>query len=329
MNKTILVTGGTGFIGSAIVKILVKKNYKVKVLDNQSRGALRSLQDIRDHFEFIKGDIRDLKTVLRVSKNVDSIIHLAYINGTEYFYSIPEVVLDVGVKGIVNVLDASIKNGVPELFLASSSEVYARADKIPTPEDVPLIIPDVFNPRFSYSGGKIISELMTINFGRKFFKRAIIFRPHNVYGPDMGWEHIIPQFALRIKSMVKKSSKKILNFPIQGTGNETRAFIFIDDFILGFIKLIEKGEHLNIYNIGVQEEISVKDVAIEVAKYYDKKVKIIPSKLSEGSTPRRCPDINKIKKLDFSPKVDFSEGVRLTTAWYDRNFSKIRSRQLR
>lgn len=319
MKTKILVTGGTGFIGSSIVRSLVKKNYQVRVLDNQSRGALRRLQDVKNNFEFIKGDIRDLKIVLKASKGVDSIIHLAYVNGTEFFYSIPEVVLDVGVKGMVNVLDAAIKNNISELFLASSSEVYAQASKIPTSEDVPLVIPDPFNPRFSYGGGKIISELMTINYGRKFFKRAVIFRPHNVYGPDMGWEHIIPQFALRLKELTKKSDKKVIDFPIQGTGEETRAFIFIDDFTEAFMKLMEKGEHLNIYNIGVQNEITIKEVAFEVAKYFDKKIKIIPSKLTEGSTLRRCPDTTKIEKLGFSQKVSFPEGVKLTSSWYDKN----------
>ncbi len=323
MKKKFLVTGGTGFIGSAVVKSLIRKDYQVKILDNQSRGALRRLKNFENDFEFIKGDIRDLNTVIKATKNVDSIIHLAYVNGTEFFYSMPEVVLDVGVKGMINVIDAATKNNISELFLASSSEVYATPQKIPTSEEVPMVIPDPLNPRFSYSGGKIISELMTINYGRKFFKRAIIFRPHNVYGPDMGWEHILPQFVLRMKALIEKSpDKHVLDFSIQGTGAETRAFIYIDDFAAAFMKLVEKGEHLNIYNIGVQKETSIRSIADEVAAYFKKQVKIIPSKLSAGSTPRRCPDITKIKKLGFLPKSSLSEGVKITTTWYDKNYSK-------
>ena len=322
MAKKFLVTGGTGFIGSAIVKSLIRNNHQVVVLDNQSRGSLRRLEGFTNDFEFIKGDIRNLGTVIKASKNVDSIIHLAYVNGTEFFYSMPETVLDVGVKGMINVLDASIKNNIPELFLASSSEVYADASIIPTPEDIPMIIPDPLNPRFSYSGGKIISELMTINYGRKFLKRAVIFRPHNVYGPDMGGEHILPQFALRMNELTKKSpGKENIDFPIQGSGDETRAFIYIDDFAAAFMKLVEKGEHLNIYNIGVQKEITVKDVAREVAKYFKKEIKIVPSKLSAGSTPRRCPNVSKIKKLGFTPEVSFKDGVNQTVDWYARNSS--------
>ena len=155
---------------------------------------------------------------------------------------------------MINVIDGCIKNNVKELILASSSEVYQTASKIPTDETASLIVPDPLNPRYSYGGGKIISELLTINYGRKYFDRAIVFRPHNVYGPDMGWEHVIPQFVLRMKELSKGKGKNI-KFPIQGTGKQTRAFCFIDDFIGGLMLVLEKGKHLGIYNIGTMEEM--------------------------------------------------------------------------
>ena len=91
---------------------------------------------------------------------------------------------------------------VRTLVLASSSEVYQTPPKVPTDESVPMVVPDPHNPRLSYGAGKIISEVMAINYGRKFFDRVLIFRPHNVYGPDMGFEHVIPQFALRMKKAI-------------------------------------------------------------------------------------------------------------------------------
>ena len=103
-------------------------------------------------------------------------------------------------KGMINVIDACRAHGVGRLMLASSSEVYQTPPQVPTDESAPLVVPDPLNPRYSYGGGKIISELMAINYGRKFFERVLIFRPHNVYGPDMGCEHVIPQFALRLKT---------------------------------------------------------------------------------------------------------------------------------
>lgn len=317
MNKKFLVTGGAGFIGSELVRTLVREKNKVLVLDNESRGALRRLQDIKNKFEFIQGDIRDTKVVEKVCKGVDAVVHLAFINGTEFFYIKPQLVLEVGVKGMMNVVDGCIKNHVKELFLASSSEVYQTPPIIPTPEDVPMVIPDPLNPRYSYAGGKIISELITINYGRKFFKRAIIFRPHNVYGPDMGYEHVIPQFIIRMRGLIDGKEKKPIRFSIQGSGKETRAFIYIDDFINGLKLVIEKGDHLGIYHIGTQDEISVKRLAQIVGACFQKKVRVIPGKLMEGSTSRRCPDISKLKKLGFRPTISLRDGLQQTVKWYN------------
>ena len=178
--NTYLVTGGAGFLGSALVRRLVYSGKIVRVFDNESRGAEAHLSDIAGQFEFVNGDIRDAGAVQLAAKDVSVICHLAYINGTEFFYTQPDLVLDVAVKGIVNVVDACVKQKVGELFLASSSEVYHTPTKIPSDEAVPLIIPDPHNPRFSYAAGKIISEVMALNYGRTQISRVIIFRPHNV-----------------------------------------------------------------------------------------------------------------------------------------------------
>src|SRR3990167_655612 len=105
-KKKYLVTGGTGFIGSALVKRLVKEGCKVRVLDNDIRGAAERLKDVKDKIEIVKADIRNPDEVQKACKNMDCVIHLAYINGTEYFYKMPELVLEVAVKGMINVIDA-------------------------------------------------------------------------------------------------------------------------------------------------------------------------------------------------------------------------------
>lgn len=320
--KKYLVTGGTGFIGSALVRRLLKEGNQVRVLDNGLRGVLGRLDDVSSKIEVVQGDIRELKVLQEATKGIDAVCHLAYLNGTEFFYTKPELVLEIGVKGMTNVIDACLKERVRELIVASSSEVYQTPPKVPTDEKVPLSIPDPLNPRYSYGAGKIISELMAINYGRKYFDRVLIFRPHNVYGPDMGWEHVIPQFCLRMKELCSKENGKIINFPIQGSGEETRAFVFIEDFINGLMLVINKGEHLGIYNIGTTEEINITQVALEIGSYFGKDVQVIPGKLTEGGTLHRCPDITKLKNLGYLPKISFSQGVKIAGAWYNDNADK-------
>ncbi len=122
MGKKYLVTGGTGFLGAALVKRLLKEGHVVRVLDNNSRGAVRRLTDVQGQYELIVGDVRDGALVTAVTRGMDSVLHLAAVNGTEFFYSAPELVLDVGVRGMLAVLDACRKNDVGDLVVASSSE---------------------------------------------------------------------------------------------------------------------------------------------------------------------------------------------------------------
>jgi nucleoside-diphosphate-sugar epimerase len=317
MTKTYLVTGGAGFLGSALVRRLVREGNHVRVFDNQSRGRIDRLSDVADSIEYVSGDIRNPAEVERVTKGIDSVCHLAFVNGTEFFYTKPELVLEVGVKGIVNVLDACLRHSVPELVLASSSEVYQDPLTIPTSESVPLSIPDPTNPRWSYSAGKIISEMMAINYGRTRFSRVLILRPHNVYGPDMGWEHVIPQFVLRMQKLA--SSHDTVRFPIQGTGTQTRSFVFIDDFIDGLMAVLRAGTHLNIYNIGTQEEVAIGDLARMIGGLFGKRTEVVPGPPADGGAWRRCPDIAKIAALGYAPKFLLREGVAITTKWYRDN----------
>ena len=312
----VLVTGGSGFIGSGLVKALVKAGAQVRVLDDNSRGRPRRLADVEKDIKFIGGDIRDADAVARATKGVDEVHHLAFVNGTEFFYSQPDLVLDVGVRGMINVIDACRAQNVGKLILASSSEVYQMPPQIPTDETAPLSVPDVLNPRYSYGGGKLISELMAINFGRKHFERVLIFRPHNVYGPDMGFEHVVPQFALRLKALADSQPQGRLRFDIQGTGEETRSFCFVDDLVAGVMVMRDKGEHLGIYHVGTTEEVAIADVARRIAAQAGREIEIVPGTLAAGGTPRRCPDISKLSGLGYKPRVPLDEGLKPTLEWY-------------
>jgi nucleoside-diphosphate-sugar epimerase len=318
-SKKYLVTGGTGFIGSALVRRLVQGGHTVRVLDNNSRGAFARLADVKDKIEFVEADIRNAAAVTAAAKGIDSMIHLAYVNGTEFFYSKPELVLDIAVRGMLSVIDACRAHGVRDMVLASSSEAYQTPPQIPTPEDVPLVVPDVMNPRYSYGGGKLACELMAVNYGRTGFDRMTIFRPHNVYGPDMGWEHVLPQFVVRAVDAIAKTPSGPVDFPIQGDGSQTRAFVHIDDFTTGLMCQIERGEHLNIYHIGNPEEITVRQVVEEVFKLLGREPRIIEGPLTVGSTQRRCPDITKLQGLGYKPAIPFVKGLPDLVSWYVRN----------
>lgn len=321
MKKKYLVTGGAGFLGAALVRRLVEAGHPVRVFDDVSRGSIRRLKGLEGRYAFIRGDIRDARAVAEAARGVDSIVHMAFVNGTEFFYTKPESVLDVGVKGILNVIDAGLRHGIPELVVASSSEVYQTPPRVPTPESVPLVVPDPLNPRYSYGAGKIISEVLALNWGRRHFKRVLIFRPHNVYGPDMGWEHVLPQFALRMRRFagVERGAGKA-RFPVQGTGRQTRSFIEIEDFTDGLLLVLKNGKHREIYNIGTQKEISIKDVAHAVADCFNVQIEIVARPdAAPGGAPRRCPDTAKLRAFGFRPRVRFEEGVSRLCEWYNRH----------
>src|SRR5262249_4126985 len=308
--------GGSGFLGSALVKALVRQGEAVRVFDDNSRGALRRLREVERDIEFVSGDIRDATAVEAAMRGIEEVHHLAFANGTATVYCPPDLVLAVGVKGIVNVIDTCRRHGIGRLILASSSEVYQSPPRVPTDEGVPLVVPDPLNPRLSYGGGKIISELMVINHGRKHFERVLIFRPHNVYGPDMGFDHVIPQFAVRLKRARSKHASGAVPFPIQGSGVETRSFCHVDDLVQGVMVVREKGQHLGIYHVGTAEEVSISELARRMAKIAGREIMLGPSAALAGSTPRRCPDISKLAALGYRPRVPLDEGLPPTLKWY-------------
>ncbi len=326
------MTGGSGFIGSSLVKKWLKDGHSLRVLDNGMRGQMRRLSDVEDEIEFIQGDVREFDAVNHASKGMDAIAHLAYINGTEFFYSKPELILEIALKGLINTIDAALKNNIGQYWLMSSGEVYQTPEHVPTNESVSLKVPDPLNPRYSYGGGKIISELYALNYGLSNFDKVVVVRPHNVYGPDMGWEHVIPQFICRAHELNASIKTGILPFDIQGDGSNTRAFCFIDDFTEGASLAFQKGGHREIYHVGTSDEISISQVATKIASLIGRDASIVASKEPEGQTSRRCPDISKVCALGYNPRVTLDFGLDRTTDWYLsnlalRNTNKLASAQ--
>jgi len=319
VDSKYLITGGTGFIGAAVVRRLVAEGAHVRVLDNSYRGRPQRLAGMWSDVELVDADIREADAVGRAVRGMDHVVHMAYINGTELFYQYPELVLDVGTRGMLNVLDACRTHGVGQLTLTSSSEVYQTPPSIPTPEDVPLVVPDVLNPRYSYGGGKLISELLAINWGRSGFERVMICRPHNVYGPDMGWRHVLPQLILRILNQMDEHSTGPLPLLVRGSGEQSRAFIHIDDFTEGMSTMLRHGRHLHVYNIGNPEEIQIREVVHRIGVHLGRVVELQASEPPRGETQRRCPDISRLRSLGFEPHISLDAGLPSVIEWYREN----------
>lgn len=324
--KTYLVTGGAGFIGAALVRRMIDDGASIRVLGRPTPSSLSRLEDIKDTFEFIDADIRDSDRVANAVKGVQSVIHMAAITATQSFYDHPTDVLDIGVKGMLNVIDACKKHDVGELVFVSSSEAYQTPETVPTDETEPLKIPDIMNPRYSYGGSKMISEMLAINHGRRHFERVLVCRPHNVYGPDMGWNHVLPHFVTRMRGLCNVAEMEgvsgKIQFPIMGSGKETRAFEYIDDYVDGMLIMMERGEHCGIYHIGNDEETTIADVAHTVGRHFGQEIDIVPSDGAAGGTNRRSPDISKLVALGYKPRVCFNDGLPLMAQWYQDNAHK-------
>jgi dTDP-glucose 4,6-dehydratase/UDP-glucose 4-epimerase len=132
----------------------------------------------------------------------------------------------------------------------------------------------------------------------------------------MGWEHVLPQFVVRAVKTIATTPVGSVEFPIQGDGRQTRAFVHIDDFTAGFMRILSRGEHLGIYNIGNPEEISIQQVVEQVFRILGREPRIVHGPLAQGSTERRSPDISKLRSIGYEPTISFEEGLPSLVHWY-------------
>ena len=319
--KKVLITGGGGFIGSYLANDL-SENFSVTIVDNFIRGDETRLNN---KIKKVTADLTKINDFNKLDNHYDWIFHLAAVNGTDNFYDINETVFNVGVKSILNIYDFYGNKDI-SLVIASSAEVYQTPASIPTPEEEPLKIPDVKNPRYSYGGSKIFSELVAFNYNNSAFKKVLIFRPHNIYGPNMGYKHVIPQLILKINHAIINN---IDHITLIGTGNETRAFCYVLDVVNGLKILMKSGVDHEIYHIGnSDEEIKILDLAKLIIDEFGHNISIKSGKnLHKGGTNRRCPDVTKISLLGYKPEYNLNKGLKETIKWYIDNIDNFKNKR--
>lgn len=311
----VAITGAAGFIGAYLSRHFADNGHEVVAIDNFLRGEPARIAG-HPGIKSDRCDVRDSDALTSVLHGVEVVFHLAAINGTENFYNQPELVLDVGVRGALAVMEAARRAAVPDVVVASSAEVYQTPAVVPTDENIPMVIPDPINPRYSYGGSKLISELIAFNYGKDEFRKVQVFRPHNVYGPDMGWKHVIPQLIGKAQAAIANGVDAI---EIQGDGSETRAFCYVDDVVGGIVRMHAAGDHRQVYHIGSMEEVSIRHLVDRIIAGMGLNLVVRPGPVMAGGTQRRCPDISKMRGIGYEPAVSLDEGLRRSIAWYSEN----------
>ncbi len=305
MTKSkILVTGGSGFIGkNLIAKLSENHNYHIYSVDLRHD----SHESTSSNVEFIDCDLTSPESV-ECLPSVDYIFHLAAINGTQRFYSEPWFVLFNSLIPTINVINHFKSNRQVKRFVyTSSSEVYAdRAatenNRAKTNEGVPVGFNNVLNPRWSYGGAKLAGEIAisaaSIEHGLKF----TILRYHNVYGPNMGVNHVIPDFMNRGRTG---------EFKLYGADN-VRSFIHVKDAVRATIQSGFANEALGrIVHIGNEEPVQMLELAKIIMKANGWVGKIDSEIAPEGSTDFRCPDTSFLRNiLGFTPEYDLVSGIK-------------------
>ena len=310
----IVLTGGSGFIGSHLSKELLKNGEnKLIVVDNLLTGNLDNIQDLLDHENatFIQHDVQDH---IEIDEKVDYVFHLASAASPVAYTENPVNTLKAGSLGTINTLGLARKHGA-EYFLASTSEVYG--DPLITPQNEEYwgnVNPN--GERSMYDEAKRFAEAATATYARSYDIKTKIIRIFNTYGPNM---------QLNDGRVVTNLIVQALNdedLTIYGDGSQTRSFSYVSDTVSGIIAMM-KSNHYEVFNIGNPYEMTIKELAKTILKLTNSKSEIIYKPLPNDDPQQRRPDISKAKdKLNWEPKVDLETGLSTTIEWIKKELSK-------
>lgn len=317
----ILILGGAGFIGYHLLnRLLQNDDNEITLVDNLSRGKLdtelESALNVGARVKFIDADLTDLGSFARIGTQYDLVYLLAGIVGVRNVVHSPAHVIHTNTSIILNTLQWLRHSGCNRLMFASTSEVYAGSievgiSHIPTSEDVPVTICDTQEPRFSYAISKILGESAVKHYSLEYGFEAVIVRFHNIYGPRMGFDHVIPELMQRIFNERDP-------FPVFGL-DQTRAFCYVSDAVDAMIQLMgcQLESDLVVHIGNSDEEILIKDLLSKLMTLtgFNPEIEAFPAPV--GAVDRRCPDTQKLHRLTgYYPKINLDKGLALTWDWY-------------
>ncbi len=319
-GKKVLVTGGAGFIGSHVVEKLVDREAKVSIMDNLSGGSLANLTKVKHEIKFLNGDCTVLEIAKKACEGQEIVMNLAAkIGGIEYNRTHQATMFKENLPIETTMIEAARKQKVDRFLVVSSACVYPHDCSIPTPESEGFLDePEPTNG--GYGWAKRMGEKIGEYYSQEFGMKVGAVRPYNCYGPR---DHFEPEKSHVIPALIKRVFDRENPVRVWGSGNQTRAFLYVDDLAEGMILAIEKYPKPDPINLGTDEEISVKDLIKKIIELsgIDTKVEFDTSK-PDGS-PRRNSDNSKaIKKIGFKPTVSLDEGLRKTIDWY-KEYAKI------
>jgi len=314
-EKTFLVTGGSGFLGSWICDVLNEFDANIICVDNNISGSFQNVKHLkkRKNFKLINEDVCDFDR----EEKIDFIIHMASIASPPLYQKFPVETLDANVIGTKNMLKLAKKNKVKAFLFASTSEVYGNVtdELIPTSEFFYGIV-NTFGPRSMYDEGKRCAEAYCYSYFKKFNLPIRIARIFNTFGPRSDIK--LPSQYGRV--VIKFIDQALNNHPITiyGDGKQTRSFCYITDQIIGLFKLfLISNLNGGIVNIVSDKEITILELANKIKKLTDSKSMFEFLPLPKDDPLRRNPDISRARKLlDWEPRVEFKNGLVKTIEWF-------------
>lgn len=314
-DKKVLVTGGSGFIGSHVSELLVKKGANVSILDHIKK---QNIQSIIKQVELIYGNIDDLEIGVKACQNKDIVINMAArVGGIEYNQTHQGSILRENLLIACNMLEAARMAQVERFMEVSSACVYPKDALIPTPEEEGFRgEPESTNGGYGWS--KRMGELLSKYYQEQYKMQIGIVRPYNAYGPH---DHFDPKISHVIPALIKRVFDEEDQLVIWGSGNQTRAFLYVEDLAEGILLATEKHLVADPINLGTDEEISIKDLIQIILVLSNKKRQVVFDTTKPDGSPRRNSDNSKAKKLiGFEAKTKLRDGLEKTINWYKENY---------